>query len=67
MAVYIPTAKQNLVPSVKSGFLGRGAYDIFFISAHLLHSVLYAGIEALCLAGKLLFFANFILYFFSFV
>lgn len=54
MAVYISTAKQNLVSSVKNSFLGIGAYDIFLISADFLHSVLSAGIEALYLAGKLL-------------
>lgn len=54
VAVYIPTAKQNLVSSVKSSFLGIGAYDIFLVSAHLLHSEPCAGIEALYLASKFL-------------
>lgn len=49
MAVYIPTAKQNLVSSVKNSFLGIDSNDIFLISAHLLHSVLCAGIGALYL------------------
>lgn len=54
--LYIPTAKQNLVSSVKNCFLGIGSYDIFLISAHLLHSVLCAGIEALYLQVKYVYF-----------
>lgn len=54
MALYIPIAKQNSMSSVKNSFLGKGAYDIFLIPAHLLHSLLCAGIEALYLVDKLL-------------